>query len=125
MKRDRFDFEELAVFQRALDLLVETDGLVVHFRGHRKPMGFNMVDAAGSVVYNIAESRGRKTVPDRAHFLDMANGSAPETGGGVCIADRLQIGTQEHRNRIRTLAVEVIAMLTTMTKNLRSRAPRR
>ena len=121
MRHDRFEFEDLLVFQRALDLLQETDRLVPLFRGHRKKLGFNMLDAAGSVVYNIAESRGRRTVPDRAHFLDMANGSAHETAAGICIADRLDVGTEQHRARLRKLAQDVIAMLTTITRKLRSR----
>ena len=118
--RARFDFEDLVVFRRALDLLEATDRLVYSFEGHRRKLAFNMFDAAGSVVYNIAESRGRKTTADRAHFLDVANGSAHETGAGACIAEHLRIGSPEARARVRTLSLEVIAMLTTMTARIRT-----
>ena len=123
MPRLRFDFEGMAVFQRSLDLLEETDQLIRHFQGHRKGLGFNMYDAAGSVVFNIAESRGRRTMRDRAHFLDMANGSAHETGAGVCIADRLNLGPAESRARVRSASLEIIAMLTAMTKRMRQPRP--
>lgn len=118
--RERFDFEDLVVFRRALDLLEATDRLVSSFDGHRRKLGFNMFDAAGSVIYNIAESRGRKTRADRAHFLDMANGSAHETGAGACIAEHLRIGSPDARAHVRSLSLEVIAMLTTMTARLRT-----
>ena len=128
MKRDRFDFEDLAVFQQALDLLEEADRLVPHFDGHRRKLGWNMFDAAGSVVFNIAESRGRNTEADRAHFLDVAEGSAHETGAGVCIADRLGLGPPDLRARIRRLVLEVTIMLSGMTRQIRLRSyegPRR
>jgi four helix bundle protein len=119
MEWDRFEFEGLAVFQKALDLLEETDRLVVHFRGHRRGLGWQMFDSASSVVLNLAESRRRTTRPDRARFLDMANGSASETGGALCIADRLAIGPVSARHRIRALILEITAMLAAMTRNLR------
>jgi four helix bundle protein len=123
MERDRFEFEGLAVFQKALHLVEETDRLAVHFRGHRRGLGFHMFDAASSVVLNLTESRRRTTRPDRARFLDMANGSASETGGALCVADRLRIGPEAVRRRIRGLILEITAMLTAMTRNLRRPDP--
>lgn len=119
MRRDRFDFEELTVFRKALDLVAETDRFVIHLSGHRRGLGFQMFDAASSVVLNLAESRRRTGRADRARFLDMANGSASETAGALCIAERLNAGPEEARRRIRTLALEVIAMLSSMAGNMR------
>jgi four helix bundle protein len=119
MERDRFEFEGLNVFQKALDLLEETDRLAVHFRGHRRGLGFQMFESASSIVLNLTESRRRTTRRDQARFLDMANGSASETGGALCIADRLRIGPEATRQRIRALILEVTAMLTAMARNRR------
>jgi four helix bundle protein len=120
MERDRFEFEGLAVFRAALELVEETDRLAVYFRGHRRRLGFQMFDAASSIVLNLTESRRRSTRADKARFLDMANGSASETAGALCIADRLGVGPEARRHRIRVLTREVISMLTPMIRHLRA-----
>lgn len=119
MPGDRFDFEMLWVFQRALELLAEVDAFVIRFCGHRRGLGWQMFDAATSSLLNIAESRGRTSGRDRAHFLDIANGSAHEVGAVVCAAEKLGIGPEAAREEIRRLALEVIAMLTTLGQRTR------
>lgn len=101
MAGNRFDFEDLEVFQRALDLVEEADGFVRHFRGHRRGLGYHLFDASYSVALNIGESTGKDSLLDRARFLDISNGSAREVGAAVCIADRLEIGPAEARLRPR------------------------
>lgn len=122
MARNRFDFEDTASFQRALDLVEAADDFVRHFRGHRKSLGYHMFDAAHSVALNISESGGKESRLDRARYLDIANGSARETGAAVCIGDRLEIGPEDVRLRLRALLVELISMLTTQARLLRQRA---
>lgn len=82
----------------------------------------HMFDAAYSVALNVGESTGKESGLDRARFLDIANGSARETGAAVCIADRLGVGPEESRLRLRSLLVEIISMLTTQARLLRERA---
>ena len=125
MANDRFDFEDLKVFQKSLDLVEAADEFARHFRGHRKRLGFHLFDAANSVALNIGESTGKESRLDRARFLDIGNGSARETGAAVCIADRLDIGPADLRRRLRRLLVEIISMLTTNARLLRERARRR
>jgi four helix bundle protein len=119
MRRDRFEFEGLVVFRKAVDLVEEVDRMVSHFQGHRRSTGLQMYDSATSIALNVAESRRRTTRADRARFLDIANGSASETAGALCIADRLEVGPEPARTRIRSLLHEIMAMLSTMTRTLR------
>lgn len=121
MGTDRFDFEDLDVFQRSLDLLERTDDLCRHFKGHRRGLGWHLFDASYSISLNIAEGSGRTSNMDRAHYLDIANGSAREAGGGVCIADRLDIGPPDLRREVRILLIRIISMLTKMTRSLRAK----
>jgi four helix bundle protein len=121
MARDRFDFEAMEVLRRAMEMVEAVDSFVGPLRGYRKALAFQMFRSACSVPLNVAESTGRKGYRDRAHFLDIANGSARETGAGVAIADRLDIGTAADRRHLRVLLTEIIAMLTTNARLLRAR----
>ena len=121
MARGRFDFEGMEVFRRALELVEAVDGFVEPLRGYRRALAFQMFRSATSMAQNVAESTGRHGYRDRARFLDIANGSARETGAGVAIADRLDIGSPEDRRRLRALLTEIISMLTTSARLLRER----
>ena len=126
MARNRFDFEGMEVFRRALELVDAVDGFVGSLRGHREALAHQIFRSASSVALNVAESTGRHGYRDRARFLDMANGSARETGAAVAIADRLEIGSDEERYHLRKLLTEIVSMLTTTARRLRERArPRR
>lgn len=122
MARDRFDFEDMEVFRRALELVEAVDDFVRPLRGYRRALASQMFRSASSVAQNVAESTGRNGYRDRARFLDIANGSARETGAGVTIADRLDIGTPEDRRHLRKLLTELISILTTNARLLRERS---
>ncbi|MGK7311576.1 MAG: four helix bundle protein [Candidatus Longimicrobiales bacterium M2_2A_002] len=125
MARNRFDFEDMQVFRRALELVEAVDDFVRPLRGYRKALASQMFRSASSVAQNVAESTGRNGYRDRARFLDIANGSARETGAGVAIADRLDIGSAEDRRYLRELLTEIISMLTTNARLLRERGRER
>ena len=121
MARNRFDFEDMEVFRRAMELVEAVDEFVRPLRGYRRALASQMFRSASSVAQNVAESTGRSGHRDRARFLDIANGSARETGAGVVIADKLDIGSAEDRRHIRKLLTEIISMLTTNARLLRER----
>lgn len=110
------------MFRRTLEMIEAVDAFVRPLRGYRKALAFQMFRSACSVAHNVAESTGRHGYRDRAHFVDMVNGSARETGAGVAIADRLDIGTAAHRRHHRRHLTEIISMLTTNARLLRERA---
>ena len=73
-----FMFENLEVYQKAVDFADEIAGLTEGFpRGY----GFLMdqLNRAGlSIATNLAEGNGRFTKPDRKHFFTISRGSAQE-----------------------------------------------
>lgn len=73
-----FMFENLDVYQKAVDFADDVASLTETF-----PRGYYfLVDqlnrAALSISTNIAEGNGRFTKPDRKHFFIIARGSAQE-----------------------------------------------
>lgn len=73
-----FMFENLDVYQKAVDFADSIVELTEHF-----PRGYSfLVDqlnrAALSIAANLAEGNGRFTKPDRRNFFHIARGSAQE-----------------------------------------------
>ncbi len=73
-----FMFENLEVYQKAVDFADKVAGLT-----HDFPRGYGfLVDqlnrAALSIATNLAEGNGRFTKPDRRNFFIIARGSAQE-----------------------------------------------
>jgi four helix bundle protein len=78
--------------------------------------------AALSVPANIAEGNGRSTPLDYASFLDRARGSLFETDYWLLVlAQRGHLSPASHEE-LTNLAHEVGAMLTTMSRKLRTQS---
>ena len=86
------DYKDLLVWQKAMDLVVSVYEITKAFP-HEERFGLtNQVRrAAVSIASNIAEGQGRRTNPDFARFLRMANGSRQEVETQLLIAARLKM----------------------------------
>jgi len=114
---ETFDFERLTVFQRALELM---NRLVPHLqRPPRKASSImdHLDRSASSVLLNIAEGSGKEPgSKDRKRFYRHALGSAKEVGGCLIISDVRGFLPSSVSSRGRSLCIEVVRMLTSMTR---------
>ena len=115
-------FEDLRVFQRALDLMEEVYVATAAFP-KTELYGFTsqLRRAASSVVANIAEGAGRFTYGERRHMLSIARGSAYEVQAHVIAATRLHFLDDDAAARLRASAAAVGQMLTGLIRYVHRR----
>jgi four helix bundle protein len=116
------NFQDLTVWQRAIDLTVciyrltqkfpkeETYGLVSQLRR-----------ASVSVASNIAEGRGRLNPAEFRQFLGIALGSTFEIKTQLLVARRLEMGTERAICEAAALSDQVSKMLTSFIQTLGSK----
>ena len=85
---------------------------------------FNLVSqlrrSAISIPSNIAEGRHRSTRKDFIHFLYIAYSSSTELETQLELSSRLVYGDKEKHKKIHELLGEVMKMLNSMIKKLKS-----
>ncbi|MBP9850897.1 MAG: four helix bundle protein [Candidatus Peribacteraceae bacterium] len=114
------DHKQLIVWQKGMDVVTMIYSFTKSFP---KEELFGLVSqmrrSAVSIPCNISEGRKRGTEKDYRHFLLIALGSAAELETQLEICRRLQYGDIAELNQIDTLLLEVLKMLSVMTKTLR------
>ncbi|MCB9540065.1 MAG: four helix bundle protein [Myxococcales bacterium] len=120
----QLDHQKLQVYQRALELVALADGVARAFPRGRAYLADQLRRAATSIVLNIAEGAGEFAPADKARFYRMAKRSAVECTAVFDVVERLALVDAERMSQARAAAVEVIAMLTRMALNRRTRAAR-
>jgi four helix bundle protein len=112
-------YQELDVWQKAMDLVEQIYGLSGGFPGEEK---FGLVSqirrAAVSVPANIAEGYGRKHRAEYLHHLSMARGSLYEVETHLAIAVRLDFIAAEQVVAANDLITDVSKMLYRMIESL-------
>ncbi len=109
-------FQELTVWQPAIDLAVEVYALT---RAFPKAELFRLTSqlrrAAVSVSSNIAEGQGRVSRRDFFQFLAIARGSNAEVRSQLVISRRLNIGDEALSLHCDTFAIEISKMLNALS----------
>ena len=117
-----FMFENLDVYQKAVDF---TDRAVGLTEGFRRGYGFladQLNRAALSIATNLAEGNGRFTKADRKHFFVIARGSVQECVPLLEIARRRGLINDDEHLVLRR-ALEVMAkMISGLINGLDKRA---
>jgi four helix bundle protein len=115
------DFQDLTVWQRAIDLTVCVYKLT---RGFPKEEVYGLVSqlrrASVSVASNIAEGRGRLNRAEFRQFLGIALGSVFEVKTQLIVARKLEMGKQAELDEAASLCEEVSKMLTSLIHTLES-----
>ncbi len=104
----RLDFERLDCYKVALQLTTLASRLVPS--GHCA-LRDQLDRAAASVPLNIAESAGRCSPADKAHFIAIARGSAMECGAIVDVLLANGIAAVGPCREVRRLLVRIAQML--------------
>ncbi len=113
-------YRELHVWQKAVDLAVES---------YRFSGGFPRIEiygltqirrAAVSVAANIAEGYGRGSRNEYLQFLTMAQGSLKEVETHAIIAGRLSYATQAQGERLLSRTDEIGRMLGSLIRKLKA-----
>ena len=113
------DVQELAVWNRAIDLTVGIYGLTREFpKDELYGLISQMRRAAVSVASNIAEGRGRLNQGEFRQFLGIALGSVFEVKTQLVVSRRLDMGSEFAIDEASALAEEVSKMLTSLINKL-------
>ena len=109
-------YENLIVWQKAMDLVVEIYALTEKFP---KPELYGLVSqmrrAVISIPSNIAEGTRRKGEKETRQFFLVAFGSGSELETQIKIAKRLQFVSDEQSKKSDALLEEVMKMLNKMS----------
>jgi four helix bundle protein len=115
------DFKDLIVWQKAMDLAVETYELIKKLpREEVYALSSQMRRAAISIPSNIAEGNERNSTKEYINFLSIAIGSKAELETQLLLCCRFQYFTQEQAEKAFDLLAEVGKMIQTLSKNLTS-----
>jgi four helix bundle protein len=112
-------FNELIVWQRAMDLVVAIyDATKVFPREEIYTLTSQVRRAAISIRSNIAEGQGRQTTNDFRHFLSISRGSLAEVETQILLAERLGYLAAEPRQSLCDTIAEVGRLLNGLINSL-------
>jgi four helix bundle protein len=112
--------KDLKVWQRAMDLVVESYRLTKRLpTSELYGLASQIHRAAVSVPANIAERHGREHLGDYLHYLSVANGSLAELETHFLIAARLSYLKLGDLESVMALIDEVGRMLAGLTRKLK------
>jgi four helix bundle protein len=113
-------FKDLVVWQRSIELSLETYKLTAAFPdSERFGLTNQLRRASVSVASNIAEGYGRSTKGEYVQFLGHARGSLFEIQTQIVIAEGLGFGNAQSRHLVQNLSDEVSKMLIAIMKKLK------
>lgn len=120
MGEERFDFENLKVYQKALEYV---DFVYTHTKGFPKTEAFSLTDqfrrAAASICLNIAEGSGGSKI-EFSRFLRIAGRSVKECVAITEISHRQQFINGTVREQSRGFCTELSKMLNGLMRSLRT-----
>jgi four helix bundle protein len=109
-----FDHDRLDVYRLSIEYVADAFGSSRSLEGLHRHARDQWLRAAQSIPLNIAEGNGKRSLKDRARFLDIARGSALEC---AAIQDVLVVSGGLNRETsfgLKSKLVRIVAMLTRM-----------
>ena len=114
-----FDHEKLDCYRLAIEFIASVGVLLDERARVAKPSALKHLDEAStSIALNIADGNGKRSVMDRARFLDIARGSALESAAclDVLVARKhlTPFDLQPGKERL----LRIVSMLTKLIERL-------
>lgn len=106
-----FDFEQLDVYQKALEMNKELFGFIKNCAWMDRFLQDQLKRAGVSCVANIAEGVGRFTVADRRHFYVIARGSVFEVFALLQVFSKVCTVEPHSTDRLKTQLFDLSKML--------------
>jgi four helix bundle protein len=114
-------FKDLVVWQRAVQLSLETYRLTADFpKSERFGLTGQMRRAAVSVASNIAEGSGKASKGEFLQSLGHAKGSLRELQTQIVIAEALGFGPKEAYEPADRISADVSRLLNALIKSLKN-----
>ena len=114
-----FSFENLEVYTKARLLVKEVYMLQEVFpKEERYALCDQLRRAASSIPANIAEGRGRSSLKEKIHFIEIAYGSLMEVFCELQTASDLGYITEERIEKLRPLITDIAKMLSGLRNSL-------
>ncbi len=110
----RFDHEKLDVYKASLEFNKEVAVMLERLEGAKRHARDQLARAALSITLNIAEGNGKRSLPERKRYFDIARGSSMEC---AAILDVLKITgafSETDLDSAKTLLIRIVAMLSRM-----------
>ena len=111
-----FDHEKLDVYRVALEFSSWAYRQCKVLRGADRNARDQLLRASQSIALNIAEGNGKRSMPDRRRFFEIARGSALECAAILDTLVVCEVLRLEDANRGKALLVRAVAMLTKLTE---------
>ncbi|PIZ87953.1 MAG: four helix bundle protein [Candidatus Nealsonbacteria bacterium CG_4_10_14_0_2_um_filter_39_15] len=110
-------FRDIKVWQKAHELVIKIYKITIKFPVEEKySLANQMRRAVVSVASNIVEGFKRKSLKDRLHFYNIADGSLEELKYQLLVSQDLKYITEEIYRETINLAEEVSKMLNSWIK---------
>ena len=114
MTENFFVHDRLDVYRLSIEYVADAFDISRSLEGLHRHARDQWLRAAQSIPLNIAEGNGKRSLKDRARFIDIARGSALEC---AAIQDVLVVSgglSRETDHKLKSRLVRIVAMLTRM-----------
>ena len=107
-----FDHDKLDVYRLSIEYVAMSFDVADSLDGHYRHARDQWLRAAQSIPLNIAEGNGKRSLKDRARFLDIARGSALECAAVQDVLAATSGIDPDHHRVFKMILVRIVSMLT-------------
>ena len=112
----KFDHEKLDVYQVSIEFTTCSFELCKNLSGLHRSARDQLLRASQSVPLNIAEGNGKRSLPDRKRYFEIARGSAFECAALMDVLQKTEAISNDEAQLGKGLLHRIASMLTKMTE---------